>query len=64
MLVESVIILVGFRLNLRTDECEKYYIPWQTGIPVIIAAAGSLLLMLRTYAIVGKQRTSQDVRDC
>lgn len=52
MLVESIIILVGFQLNWTTERCQSLYIPWQTILPVIIAAAGSVILLLRTHIIV------------
>lgn len=54
MLLESIIILIGFRLHLRTDTCQAYYIPFQTFLPVAISAAGGTLLLLRTYAIVSR----------
>lgn len=54
MLVISVIILVGFRLNWPTERCQSYYIPWQTILPVIVAAAGSVILLLRAYAVVSR----------
>lgn len=56
MLVNSVIILVGFRLRWPTERCQSKYIPWQTLLPVIIAGAGSIILLLRTYVIVSRSR--------
>ncbi|KAK9895173.1 hypothetical protein P389DRAFT_211805 [Cystobasidium minutum MCA 4210] len=56
MLAISIIILIGFRLHWPTERCQSQYIPCQTLLPVIVAAAGSVILLLRTHIIWGQAR--------
>lgn len=52
MAIEGILILVGFTLSWSQAKCERFFIPWQTFLPVIISGAGGILLILRTHAIV------------
>jgi hypothetical protein len=52
MILESILILVGFTLSWSQDKCERRFIPWQTFLPVVVSGAGGILLILRTHAIV------------
>lgn len=56
MLIASILVLQGFRLNWETDRCIKYLLPWQVALPMLSMTANSMLVLLRCHAIWDRNR--------